>query len=33
VSRKRFTRRDTVDFFGTAESGNVSINSFWQSYM
>jgi hypothetical protein len=30
VSRKRFTRRDTVDLFGTGESGNVSLNSFWQ---
>jgi hypothetical protein len=28
--RKRFTRRDTVDLFGTGESGNVSLNSFWQ---
>jgi hypothetical protein len=30
VSWKRFTRRDTVDLFGTGESGNVSLNSFWQ---
>jgi hypothetical protein len=30
VSRKRFTRRDTVDLFGTGESGNASLNSFWQ---
>jgi hypothetical protein len=30
VSRKRFTRRDTVDLSGTGESGNVSLNSFWQ---
>jgi hypothetical protein len=30
VSRKRFTRRDIVNLFGTGESGNVSINSFWQ---
>jgi hypothetical protein len=30
VSRKRFTRRDIVNLFGTGESGNVSQNSFWQ---
>jgi hypothetical protein len=30
VSRKRFTRRDIVGLFGTVESGNVSLNSFWQ---
>jgi hypothetical protein len=28
VSRKRFTRRDTVDLFGTGELGNVPLNSF-----
>jgi hypothetical protein len=28
--RKRFTRRDIVDLCGTGESGNVSLNSFWQ---
>jgi hypothetical protein len=28
ASRKRFTRRDIVDLFGTGESGNVSLNSF-----
>jgi hypothetical protein len=30
VSQKRFTRRDIVDLFGTGESGNVFLNSFWQ---
>jgi hypothetical protein len=30
VSRKRFTRRCTVDLFGTGESENVSLNSFYQ---
>jgi hypothetical protein len=30
VSRKRFTRRDIVYLFGTGESANVSLNSFWQ---
>jgi hypothetical protein len=30
VSRKRFTRRDTVDLFGTGQSGNVCLNSFCQ---
>jgi hypothetical protein len=30
VSQKRFTGWDTVDLFGTAESGNLSPNSFWQ---
>jgi hypothetical protein len=28
--RKRFTRRDTADLFGTGESGKVSQNSLWQ---
>jgi hypothetical protein len=28
--RKRFTRLDTGGLFGTAEYGNVSLNSFWQ---
>jgi hypothetical protein len=27
---RRFTRRDIVDLFCTGESGNVSLNSFWQ---
>jgi hypothetical protein len=31
VSRKRFTRRDTVDLFGTGKSGNVPLNIFRQS--
>jgi hypothetical protein len=30
VSRKRFTRWDTVNLFGTGELGNVSLSSFWQ---
>jgi hypothetical protein len=30
VSQKQFTRRDTVNLFGTGESGNVSLNVFWQ---
>jgi hypothetical protein len=30
VSRKRFTRQDTVDFSDTEEWGNVYLNSFLQ---
>jgi hypothetical protein len=30
VSRKLFTGRDIIDWFGIGESGNVSLNSFWQ---
>jgi hypothetical protein len=30
VSRKWFSSRDIVDLFGTEESRNASLNSFWQ---
>jgi hypothetical protein len=29
-SRTHYTRRDIIDLFGTGESGNVSLNPFWQ---
>jgi hypothetical protein len=31
VSRKRFTRRDIVDLFGTGESGNVPVPHLWRA--
>jgi hypothetical protein len=30
LSRKRFTRLDSIDLFDTGESENASLNSFWQ---